>query len=374
MMNPRILGPLLLASTLSSLPLRADDSAGTPSVDEILANHIAARGGFEAIAAVETVVYSRGLYREPGFEGSGQAFMALARPYLKVVGNPDSPGGYMEGWDGAAWEWFADPGIAIRTVGEASAASRHGAYVDGTLVDHRAKGATAELGDLVRIGDRPAWQISLTARDGFRVDYFLDAATWLVVAERMAAPVHAYGEPVQRETRVGDYRPVPTGKGPDVLFPYHFAETDIASGEMVSEMRWGSIEVNRELPRAWFSPPDFERDALQAFLEHLYFERTDAEAVMWTYAEFRRVHPEIETRAGVELIGYQMLKMGDTATAVQLLESNAFDHPSAAAAAFGLGRAYAAAGDADRAREAFGRALELDPDHRRAAESLAALD
>lgn len=366
---------LLLALSLLAAPLRATD---TPTVDEIIANHIAARGGHEALAAIETLVHSQGLYREPGYEGSGEAFMAHARPYFKVVGNPETAGadlgGFMEGYDGAAWEWLAEPGVVIRTVGEAAAASRHGAYLDGTLVDYRERGSTAELGEVVQIGDRRAWQITLIARDGFRRDYFIDTETWLVIAERMSAPIHAYGEPVSRETRLGDYRRIA-----GVLFAHHFAETDLATGEMVSEMRWSRIEANRDLPRWWFSPPPSralaaEQTPLQAFLEHLYYERTDSEAVMWTYHEFHWAYPEIDTLAGVGLIGYQMLKMGDTEAAVRLLEANLASHPEAASAAFEVGRAYAAAGRKDAARVAFERALELDPEHRRAQRGLGLLE
>jgi hypothetical protein len=365
---------LLIAAAGTASGAEREGPGRVPSVDEVIANHVEARGGADAIAALRTVVYSNGRYREPVWEGSGNAFMALARPYYKVVGNPETAGsdlgGFMEGYDGAAWEWFGDPGISIRTVGEAAAASRHGAYVDGLLIDYQAKGSTAELGEIVPIGDRRAWRVTVTARDGFRVDYFLDTETWLVIAERMAAPIHAYGEPVRREMRIGDYRRIG-----GVLFPHRFSETDIATGEMVSEMQWGSIEVNRELPRWWFSPPPYAgREApltpLQELLGHLYAERTDPNAILWTYGEFRRVHPEIDTRAGVELIGYQMLKMGDVESAVRLLEANAADYPLAAESAFGLGRAYAAAGEVEAARRAYERALTLDPEHERARRAL----
>ena len=299
--------------------------------------------------------------------------MALARPYFKLVGDPElirsGEASYSEGYDGAAWEWFADPGLVIRTVGAPSAASRHGAYVEGTLVDYRVKGATAQLGECVPIGDQPAWQVTVTARDGFRRDYFIDKETWLVIAERMSAPVHAYGEPVSRETRVGDYRRVG-----GVLFAHRYSETNIATGEMVSEMQWRKIEVNRDLPSAWFAPPDFERTPFQAFLEQLFWQRTDDEAVMWTYAEFRRVHPEIDTSAGTALIGFQMEKMGDHRTAVRLLEANATDYPDSASAAFSLGRAYAAAGDKVAARRELERALSLDAEHRGARKTLESLE
>jgi len=73
-----------------------------------------------------------------------------------------------------------------------------------------------------------------------------------------------------------------------VLFSHRSIETEIATGNVLSQMQWSKIEANRELPQTWFSPPRYERTPLQHFLESLYGERTDREAVMWSYAEFRR--------------------------------------------------------------------------------------
>src|SRR5260370_35981676 len=90
---------------------------------------------------------------------------------------------------------------------------------------------------------------------------------------------------------------------------------------------------------------------------------------MWSYADFRRGFPNVDSREGIEMIGYQMLKMGDVAAAVELLGANAKDYPLAAGAAFGLGRAFKTAGDRPRAREEFQRAMKLDPNHKRAADA-----
>jgi tetratricopeptide (TPR) repeat protein len=173
---------------------------------------------------------------------------------------------------------------------------------------------------------------------------------------------------VTSETRIGDYRPVA-----GVLFAHHYQETEIASGEPLSSMQWGRIEANRDLPTSWFAPPEFERTPIQKFTQDLYDQRTDPASVLWTYHEFRRFHPVIETAPAVEFAGYQMLKMENLGTAVELLEQNAADHPQRADAAFGLGRAYETTGDVSRARAEYERALILDPEHRRAKRHLAEL-
>jgi len=114
----------------------ADPSAaGTPTVEEILAHHAAARGGAERLKAVRTIIY-RGTYREGGRVVMPHAAMALMRPYYKLVGDPEHPDpDFAEGYDGSAWELYGDPGIVLRTVGAASAAGRHATRIGGPLLD-----------------------------------------------------------------------------------------------------------------------------------------------------------------------------------------------------------------------------------------------
>ncbi len=354
----------------AALLLLAAAAAGaeTLSVDQIIERNTEARGGYERIKAIRTLVHSEGLYQEGDYTGSGDAFMAFARPYYRVVGNPERPGVYMEGYDGAAWEWLGDPGIVVRTVGAAAGATRRGADFEGPLVDYAAKGSTVVLGEPAEIGGRPAYRLIVTYRDGFVREFFVDRESFLITAERRSAPIHAFGDPVTSETRIGDYREVG-----GVLFAHSFVATEITTGAVLHRMQWGKIEANRDLPASWFSPPVFERTLLQRFLEQLYGERTDVQAVLWSYHEFRRAHPEIDTREGVEVIGYQMLKMGEVEQAIALLEANARDHPDSSSSAFGLGRAYDTAGDRSRARAEYQRALRLDPENRRAESALAAL-
>lgn len=359
---------LLIALLVAATARAAVASEPAVTADEIVQRHLTARGGAEAMRAIRSLVYSRGVYREGDYTGSGKAFMAFQRPYLRVVGNPESPGNFLEGYDGAAWEWYADPGIVVRTVGAAAGATRRGTLFMGPFLDYHERGTTIAVGEPATVDGRPAHRLVVTTRDGFVRDYMLDAETYLVVAERRSAPFHAFGDPVTSETRIGDYREVA-----GVLFPHRYRETDLASGEMMTEMHWGEIRANLELPTTWFSPPEFTRTRLQTFLEHLYVARADESAILWTYDEFRRAHPEIETRDGVESIGFQMLKMGDHRVAIGLLERNLRDHAESASAAFALGRAYATAGDRTRAADLYRRALELDPSHRRAAQELEAL-
>ena len=357
----------IIAAGLTLFLITAPAAAQELTADQIVARHLDARGGASRLASLQSVVYRNGKYREPGYEGSGKAFMAMAKPYYKIVGDPeDSTSDFREGYDGSAWEWYGSPGIVVRTVGAANAAIRHNLDPDGPFSGYRSKGTTIERVADETIDGRAAYGLKITLRDGFQTLHFLDKSSFLVIAVRQSSQFHAFGDVVTTESRVGDYRSVG-----GVLFPFTYREVVIATNVEQSSMSWGTIEVDRKLPVEWFAPPEFVRTPLQSFLEKLYYERSDTAAIKWSYIAFRAAHPGIDTRAGAEAVGYQMLKMGDNAGAITLLEANAKDYPRSSTSAFGLGRAYRSAGDLVRARRELERAIDLDPKNRRAVELLA---
>lgn len=361
--------PLILSLAFLLLAVIPASAASELTADQIIDRHVAARGGADRIRNVRTLVFRGGTYREGDYVGKGTAFMAFARPYYRVVGNPEDPNvEIMEGYDGSPWEYYADPGILVRTVGHAAGAARRGTYIDWRLGEFRTHGAKVERGADETIGGRRAYRLTVTSPDGFASDNFIDQETFLLLANRYHAPQHAFGESVKTEGRFSDWRVVD-----GVLFPFKGYEVDLATGKELNSMTWGTIEINRELPPSWFAPRQFARTRLQTLLEHLYIQRNDPAAVLWSYAGFREVHPDVDTRTGIEVIGYQILKMGDHATAIALLEANKHDYPQSATSAFALGRAYNTAGDKAKARAEFERALQLDPKYKRAADALAAL-
>ena len=337
------------------------------SVDELVARHIHALGGQAKLDAVQSVI-TRGEYREGSFSIPG-AFMARMRPYYKTICDPrEKLGDVCEGYDGSAWEWYQDPGVVLRTVGPAAAAARHGTDLFDSLVDHKSQGTKIELVGSEFFAGKPAYHLHLTLADGFEKHLFVDRESSLIVGDRRAAPIHAFGEPVRSENRIGDYRPVN-----GVLFSFLVVEVEISTGKELNRFTTQAIEVNTKLDSSFFAPPQYPRTPPQQFLEQLYMERTDPVSVMFTYRQFRAANPALDTRDGIEFIGYQMAKMSDFNGAVALLKTNAVDYPNSASAQYGLGRAYKAAGDTENARVAFQKALQIDPNFKKAADGLNAL-
>jgi hypothetical protein len=367
-MNPPRLFRQNLALVLAVIGAPFSFSASAePTVDEIVNHYVKAIGGTEKLKQLQTLVI-RGEYREGDHVLPG-ATMAKMRPYYKLVGDPAKPvTDFAEGYDGSAWEYYQDPGIVVRIVGKAAAATRHGLAVDGPLSDYRAKGSTVTLQGTEKIDGRPAFCLRVRMADGFEENEFVDAETWLWIASRKVASVHAFGREIATETRFSDYRPID-----GILFSFSSKEVEIATGKVLNEFRTTSITVNEKLDPAVFSPPTFTPGPLQKLLADLYGERTDVNAVLWSYHEFRRAHPEIETDEGMQAIGYQTLKMGDHPAAVALLEANAKEHPKSSDAFFGLGRAYREQKEFAKARAQFEMALKVDPDNKRARQALSEL-
>jgi hypothetical protein len=337
------------------------------SVEQIVDRHIQALGGKANIDAEHSIVY-RLVYRE-GSHVNPDAYMAKMRPYYRTLSDPKNlKVDVNEGYDGSAWEYYSDPGVVLRTVGAAAAATRHGTEMIDSLVDYKSRGTQVELLGVEPFGGQAAYRLHVMLADGFEKELFLDPQSFLIVGDRRSAPVHAFGNAVKSENRWGDYRAVS-----GVLFPYSNREVEIANGKELNSLTIQSITINETFDPSYFSPPQFERTPLQRTLEQLYMERSDPVCVMWTYRGFRAANPGLDTRAGIEFIGYQMAKMGDFKAAIELLKSNAADYPKSASALYGLGRAYKAAGDLSNARAAYEKALQIDPNFKKASDGINAL-
>jgi len=339
-----------------------------PSADAIVANYVKAIGGQDACDAIQNVII-RGVYTENG-QSDDHAVLARMRPFYKLVGDPlHRSTEFEEGYDGSAWEFYGEPGMVLRTVGPAAAAARHGLYILGNLVDYKKQGSTVTLIGTAKIAGRDTFQLRVRMMDGFEQDEFVDAKTWLVIADRKVAKVHAFGADVPSETRWSDYRRVN-----GVLFAFHNNEVEIATGKVLNDFQATSIEANAKLDPAVFAPPVLTLTPVQALISHLYQERDDVAAVLWTYHDFRAAYPTADTDEAMQIAGYQMLKMSAVASAVALLAKNVEAYPQSSDAAFAYGRATQTAGDLATARSEFQRALTLNPKNARATKALAAMD
>jgi hypothetical protein len=343
----------VIASPAVAQPARP--SAVTPQ--EIVQRYVAARGGLEKLRAIRTLVF-RGPPRPNGKPGRQ---ILRARPFYLSIGS--------EGNDGSPWEAYDQYGLQPRVTDAPGAALRHTAYFDDPLVMSLEPGWAIELTGSERIGDRDAWRLRVRYPDGFTSESFVDKETWLLVARRITAPVHAFAEPVTSQAVFGDYRPVN-----GVLFPFSLREIDLSSGETMDVSVWQSIEANVVLAPSVFSPPPRIDTPVVRLVNAIFAARhVPADALGW-YHDFLRAPATatIDIEGAIESVGYECLKNGAIPTGTALLEENLRAHPTSARAHFGVGRAYRAAGRETDALVEFREAVRLDSTLTAARDAIAA--
>lgn len=342
------------------------------SAEEIIQNYIKARGGMEKILAIRTLIV-----RGEGSEGEKPMrpgrVMTRARPYYLLVGDPlkKAQASFAEGNDGSHWEFYRDPGLLLRPTGAPANAIRHTAYFDDALVmSAREPGWKVKLMGKETVANQETYRIHVVYPDGFENDFFVDSQKWLVVANRTAAQIHAFGDAVKTETRWLEWREVN-----GVLFPAMLQGVEIATNKILDRGRWTSYEVNIELPPDTFSPPTIQETPLIRMINAAYAARfIPTDALGW-YMDFRNnpANKDVDTQVAMASVGYQILKTGAVETAILLLEANVKDYPKSAMARFGLGRAYKTANRIDEAIAEFKQALEIDPSYKRASDALEAI-
>ena len=310
-----------VTSLLAAATLFVSAAHAAPTAEQIYAHYIEARGGQAKLDAILSIV-ERGTYSEGN--NSGPAVQAHMRPYYRLVGDPDNKtfADGAEGYDGSAWEYYPDPGIVLRVVSSAAAALRHNSYIFGELVDYKAHGATIALQGTENIDGRPAFDIRVRLRDGFEEDQFIDTRSWLLVAARKVAKVHAFGSEVTSETRFNDYHLVD-----GVWFPFLNAEVNTKTGKQLNRFQTTILEINSTFDPSVFSPPDRPRTPEQRLIESLFTQRDDAQSIMWTLADFRSAYPNCICDGALAVAGYQILKMGHAENAIALLEETVRLYP-----------------------------------------------
>ena len=199
-MFPNLLALLLVA------PLMA--APGSPSVDELISRHIAARGGLAALKAVQTRRTTGVMSGVAPFDipfTVEQKRPGLFRRELSIQGTPQ-----VTVFDGKGG-WKIDP----FTAGDAKPRALtpddvkdlvEDADMDGGLVDWAAKGNKVELLGQEPLETGPAYALKLTYADGRVSTIFLDAHSYQEV--KRVVTRKQMGQEVEMEVFTSGYRPI----------------------------------------------------------------------------------------------------------------------------------------------------------------------
>jgi outer membrane lipoprotein-sorting protein len=222
--------------------------APAQTVDEIVAKHLAARGGREALAAVKTL-------RMTGRANGGPGREAIVRREIARPGRirtefvfQGTTGVYAfdgkQGWRVSPLDGSLD---AEPLPEDEAAGSAEQADIEGPLVDWKAKGHKVELVGTKALPGGPAHELKVTLKSGAVRHVFVDAATGFIV--RMESTRRVRGHDVVLETEFGDYRKID-----GVAFPYS-VEGSAQGRPNRLRIVVDSIEVNPKLDDSRFRMP-----------------------------------------------------------------------------------------------------------------------
>jgi hypothetical protein len=250
MIRPRS-SPLSLRAPLALLLALALSGAGCgrqPNADQVIARCIAARGGRDALRAIQSkrligrVVFAK--------HDSGAFIVEMKRPG-KMRQEMNLTGGEvistldgMRGW--------AINSMRKQTAPETLTAGQvhnmaGGADMDGPLVDWKEKGNRVELLGVEQVRGRDAWKLKVT-QPGPQVRYdFIDCASKLEV--KWVGVLDQGGQSVTFESYFTDYRPVS-----GTMHAFRI-ESGATGSPLQQVLEFDRIDVNVPIDDADFGPP-----------------------------------------------------------------------------------------------------------------------
>jgi hypothetical protein len=226
--------------------------AGAQTVDELVAKHLAARGGAGKIAAIESLRMAAKARAQGGREAivvremkrPGRIRLEFTAQGVTGVYAYDGE----RGWRVSPFDGKLEPEPLPP---ESMASAIEGSDIGGPLFDWKAKGHRVELAGRESLEGHEAWKLKVTLKNGDVRYLYLDAQSFLHV--RTEAMRNVAGRQIETETTFGDYR-----ETAGVLFP-HTVEVGVKSRPGRLRILVGSVEVNPVLDDARFRMPDASR-------------------------------------------------------------------------------------------------------------------
>jgi hypothetical protein len=226
------------------------------TVDELVAKHIAARGGYEKLKAIDTVRITRTV---------GTPFttvkVVISKKRPDLIRWEQTPKGQTDAIPRAinataAWD-MAQGKVVTRPEPVAVQGRETDGDFDGLLVDWQKKGHTVTFEGKDKVGTADAYKLKVTTRGGTVREVYLDAATFLE-AQIVGKVLQPAIDPRTKQHRFNDtifvfsdYRDVN-----GVKFPFAIDEERTGGGITQSFAHFTEkIEVNVPMDEALFAAP-----------------------------------------------------------------------------------------------------------------------
>jgi outer membrane lipoprotein-sorting protein len=220
-----------------------------PTVDELVAKNVAARGGAEKMKAIRTArITAKGVTAE-GVEAPITVY--IKRPGLMRSESTVQGESIVQAFDGKQ-SWSVNPlmGSGAPTYGSEqesrNASERAASQLDGHLADYKAKGSKVEFQGKEYVEGSQAYKLKITTKDGSVIYDYLDEKTYLDI--KTVLRVIQGGVELEVTSYPSNYKPVA-----GVMVPLAVDQRigTLPAMKMVIE----KVEVNVPLPDSLFQFP-----------------------------------------------------------------------------------------------------------------------
>ena len=237
----------LLLTTLAALPTLAPP-ASAQTVDDLIAKHVAARGGMDKLKAVKTMRMTGTMTVGPGIEAP--VILEMKRPSSMRMEITIQGQTGVQAYDGKT-AWMVMPFMGKKDPealpAEETKTFEEQADFDGVLVDYKAKGHAVELAGKEPVEGTDAYKLKVTLKNGDVRYVYLDSEYFLEIRTEGTRTMR--GTPIDFESSIGDYKDV------NGLMMPHAIESGAKGMPQKQKMTISKIELNPSLDDARFAMP-----------------------------------------------------------------------------------------------------------------------
>lgn len=225
--------------------LVAPAAAQTPSVDELIAKNIAARGGEQKLKAINT----RKIAGTVSAQGMEIPMTVLAKRPDKMFQEMSVQGQrIVTAYDGQQ-AWTINPmmgGKPAPLTGPQADMLEDQAWFDGPLAGARQRGDKMEIVGREDLDGKPAWKLAITRPGGQTTHIHLDAESFL--ERQVSARIGEGGTAMDVKSVISDYQPVD-----GVLVPRKVETT--VGGQPQASVTITAVEFNVPIDDTQFAMP-----------------------------------------------------------------------------------------------------------------------
>ena len=243
----------LLSHAAETLPPDPAPQASDLTAEQLLAKYLAARGGEEKLAEIQSVTMA-GKWETKQISSSPITLTVAPGRYLRRT-EPGSGIVMIKAVDGeSTWEVTPQTGITkpMPMVDKEAVRFRRLADPLGPLVNSQAKGNKIEVAGKMPWNNSQVYKLKVTFRDGGVNYIYLDAQTFLPVRLLDTMYVSQLEESIDLEFTYGDYRDVG-----GVKWPFH-EEANAPEVNFKHVLTWERVEVNQPVNESAFKAASFE--------------------------------------------------------------------------------------------------------------------